>query len=131
MKTPFFLFTSFMMLFWGSLQAQNAAPLVAKSASYEYYIVTTIESVVPMGLGRSRMISTDENGKTDEVKLENFFSAVGINFGNIRENDAMIADKISKMSAEGWELHHISNGVYGADTSTGIFITRYLFRKAK
>ena len=85
----------------------------------EWRIVTVVESIVPMGLGRSRMVEnmTDVNtedfrtsrvdGKTssqrsvsrkelkvdrfDETKLLNFFSAAGINFQNIASNDAMIA----------------------------------------
>lgn len=106
-------------------QAQSSAP------SYEYQLVTTIESVVPGGLGRSRMISTDASGKMDEAKMENFFSLVGINFGNVRNNDAMITVKINQMSSEGWDLHDITSGVYGVETSTGIFITRYFFRRPK
>ncbi|MCS6903841.1 MAG: hypothetical protein NZ576_00480 [Bacteroidia bacterium] len=98
---------------------------------YEYMVVTTVESVVPGGLGRSRMISQDANGNLEEVEMENFFSMVGINFKNIRSNDKMIADKLNKMSQSGWELYSVSTGVYGADKSTGIFITRYLFRKPK
>jgi hypothetical protein len=99
--------------------------------AYEYMVVTTVESVVPGGLGRSRMISQDANGNLEEVEMENFFSMVGINFKNIRSNDKMIADKLNKMSEKGWELYNVSTGVYGADKSTGIFITRYLFRKPK
>ena len=51
---------------------------------YEYTQMTTIESVIPGGIGRSRMITTKPNGELDEVKMENFFSIVGINFGNVR-----------------------------------------------
>ena len=59
------------------------------NAQYDWKQVTVIESVVAAGLGRSRMISTDANGKMDEVKMKNFFSATGINFGNVKENDLM------------------------------------------
>jgi hypothetical protein len=98
---------------------------------YEYMVVTTVESVVPGGLGRSRMISQDASGNLEEVEMQNFFSLVGINFKNIRANDKMIADKLNTMSTKGWELYNVNTGVYGADKSTGIFITRYLFRKPK
>ncbi len=98
-------------------------------AQFEYMQFTTIESVIPAGLGRSRMITTDENGEVEEKKMKNFFSAVGINFKNIKENDEMITDQITKYSKEGWSLYLVTTGVYGADKSNGIFITRYLFKR--
>ncbi|MFA6922847.1 MAG: hypothetical protein WC223_01210 [Bacteroidales bacterium] len=97
----------------------------------EYLQITTIESVVPGGLGRSRMITTKPDGSTDEVKMENFFSMVGINFDNIRLNDKIITDKITDLTRQGWQLMLTTSGVYGADKSTGIFITRYLFKRDK
>ena len=106
--------------------ADNATPV----ESYEWQQVTVIESVVAAGIGRSRMISTNESGKMEEEKLQNFFSVTGINFGNVRENDLKITDKVSKLTAEGWELYDVTSGVYGVENSTGIFITRYMFRKA-
>ena len=97
---------------------------------YEYTQMTTIESVIPGGIGRSRMITTNPNGELDEVKMENFFSIVGINFGNVRGNDKMIADKITKLSDENWELVSVTPGVYASE-SNGIFITRYLLKRLK
>ena len=93
--------------------------------------ITTIESVVPGGLGRSRMVTTDPDGNFKEIDMENFFSFVGINFGNVRKNDKMITEKINDMTAQGWELASINSGVYSADKGTGIFITRYLFKKTE
>jgi hypothetical protein len=103
----------------------------------EYLVVTTVESVVPMGVGRSRMIvQTDSinvdafttsrvDGKKsnqkdvsrsdakinsfDETKMLNFYSAVGINFQNIASNDAMISDKINKLAADGWEMAFVTS----------------------
>lgn len=95
----------------------------------EFLQVTTIESVVPGGLGRSRMITISPSGQMEEVKMNNFFSMGGINFQNVRDNDKMITDKISQMINDGWQLVQITPGVYAADKSTGIFITRYLFKK--
>jgi hypothetical protein len=79
------------------------------------------------------MISTDANGKLHEVKMKNFFSVTGINFGNLKENDLLITDKIQHLSDEGWELYDTTTGVamYGVDNSDGIFMPRYLFRKGK
>lgn len=104
--------------------------LVAQ-AKYEFKLMTAIESVVPGGLGRSRLITTDPKGEIQEIKLENFFSFVGINFGNIKENDLTLAANIQKLSDEGWTLENTTSAVYGADKSTGIFITRYLFKREK
>ena len=98
---------------------------------YEYHQMTAVESVVPGGLGRSRLITSGKDGSMEEIKLENFFSLVGINFGNIKDNDRTIASKIEEKANEGWELMSVTPGVYSADKSTGIFITRYLFRKPK
>src|SRR5690349_3381424 len=86
--------------------------ICAVSNAQEFTLVTTIESVVPGGLGRSRMISTSSDGKIKETPLENFFSLVGINFGNVRENDQAITDKITQMAKDGWELNNVSSGVY-------------------
>lgn len=107
------------------------AAMLIRSATFaqEFTLVTTIESVVPGGLGRSRMITTTSEGQMKETPMENFFSLVGINFGNIRENDQAITDKITQMTKDGWKLENINSGVYSADKSTGIFITRYLFKR--
>ena len=126
---------------------------------FQYKIVTTIESIVPGGMGRSRII---ENGsevdytqfttirtkdgtektekdrsdvKIDDLKestLVNFYSMVGINFQNIASNDAMITSMLNKYSKDGWELFNIVSGVEsdgGKDDGKGIFITRFYFRK--
>jgi hypothetical protein len=105
----------------------------------EYRVVTTVESIVPMGLGRSRMVDhqtpadykplttsridgkKSEQGdvkrddvkieKFDETKLLNFYSAVGINFQNIASNDAVMSSKLSEMAKEGWQLVHVTSGV--------------------
>ena len=107
----------------------NPAP--APQEKVVWYQVTVIESVVPGGIGRSRMISQDENGKMEETKLENFFSLAGINFGNVRENDQQITNKITELSNEGWKLYNVTSGVYSGNSNSnnGIFITRYLFNK--
>ncbi len=103
----------------------------ATKVAYEFYQVTMIESVVPAGLGRSRMLTRDEKGRQEELKLDNFFSAVGINFKNIQANEAVLGMKMQSLSDEGWELNSTAAGVYSADASTGIFITRYIFRRPK
>ncbi len=137
------------------------AALELHAQSYEYKIVTSIELVVPMGVGRSRIISaeedkdyaayttsrTEENTKQnkskrseakvddfDETKILNFYSATGINFQNVASNDALISSKINKMIELGWDLAFVTSGVEsdaGKNDGTGIFITRFIFRRLK
>ena len=127
-----------LLLVIGSMAVQ--AQKMTTQTFNEWKIVTVVESIVPMGLGRSRMIEnmTDVNtedfrtsrvdGKTssqrsvsrkelkvdkfDEAKLLNFFSAAGINFQNIASNDAMIAARIMELeSAEGYTLVFVTSAV--------------------
>lgn len=105
---------------------------IPKPANYQYRQFSTIESIIPGGLGRSRVVSTDNNGTTVEKELLNFYSLVGINFGNISNNDRLIVDKINEYTKEGWELYSVTTGVQSPTDSgkAGIFITRYLFRRS-
>lgn len=105
-------------------------PAPAPTVVYTYKQFSTIESVVPAGLGRSRVITSDAEGQILEKELKNFYSATGINFRNVLNNDRVIVDNINGLTAEGWELYQVSTGVNGGgENATGIFITRYLFRK--
>lgn len=111
----------------------------ANAQSYEYKVITTIESIVPMGIGRSRIIEEkspiDANAftteRTDgkksnqkdvkrsdakvslfaETKLLNFYSIAGINFQNIASNDALISSKINNLVEQGYELAFVTSGV--------------------
>ncbi|MEZ4858576.1 MAG: hypothetical protein R2781_07175 [Flavobacteriaceae bacterium] len=133
----------------------------SNSQTYEYSIVTVIESIIPNGLGRSRMISAnetrdykeftttrseedDERNKSDrgdirvkgfdETKLLNFFNLGGIRFQNIAANDALVMSKINTMAEEGWELAFVNSGVEsygGKGDDNGIYVTRYIFKRAK
>jgi hypothetical protein len=115
------------MLFTAGLMAQ------------EYTVITSVESIVPGGLGRSRLIynktdldasnfTTTRSEGTDskmnqvkrrdlkvdefeETKLLNFFSLAGINFQNIASNDALVSSKINEMVAAGWDLAFVTSGV--------------------
>lgn len=129
-KLIYFLSTALVVCFTALLYAFTS-PAPVQQESTKWYQVTVIESVVPGGVGRSRMISQDENGKMVETKLENFFSMAGINFGNVMENDQQITNKISELSNKGWDLYDVTSGVYAGsgNSNQGIFITRYLFQK--
>lgn len=108
----------------------NAQTTETATPQYEYKMFTTIESVVPGGLGRSRIISTDKDSQIQEKELENFFSLVGINFKNIQNNDVVIVGKINDLAKDGYEFYQAVPGVYsGGEKGNGIFITRYIFRK--
>ena len=115
------------------------AALTSVAFAQEYKVVTTVESIVPLGLGRSRIIDAKEqanyrdlttervDGKKsdqgdikradvkienfEETKLLNFYSGVGINFQNIASNDAVITSKINEMAKEGWQLIFVTSGV--------------------
>jgi hypothetical protein len=99
---------------------------------YTYRQFSTIESVVPGGVGRSRVIISDQGDQEVGKDLLNFYSMVGINFKNIANNDRLIVETINTYVSEGWELHTVTTGVNSASEGkggTGIFITRYLLRK--
>ena len=131
------------------------------SAQIEFKVITSVESIVPNGVGRSRIISANENkdykeftstqtenDKTrnksdraeirvkdfDETKLLNFYNIGGIRFQNIAANDALITSKINTMIEEGWELAFVNSAVEsecGKGDGQGIFITRYIFKRNK
>lgn len=156
-KSILFSFVFFVATFI-NLNAQTEAT-EKTNVIYEFKIVTSVESIVPGGIGRSRII---ENGtevdytqftttrskegkdktskdrsdvKIDDLKettLVNFYSLAGINFQNIASNDAMITSLLNTYSKEGWELMQIASAAEsdaGKDDGTGIFITRYYFKK--
>ncbi len=99
-----------------------------ETTAYTYKQFSTIESVVPGGLGRSRMITSDQANQDVEKDLMNFYSLTGINFKNVANNDKLIVDNINQFTADGWELYQVTAGVQSSDKA-GIFLTRYLFRK--
>lgn len=109
------------------------------SFAQEWKVITIVESIVPGGAGRSRIIEnkteldvddftterTDGrrsrqnevsrgDAKVDEfeeTKLLNFFSVAGINFQNIASNDALITSKINKLTKDGWKLTFVTSAV--------------------
>ena len=135
------------------------AGLIPAANAQTYKVITSVESIVPNGLGRSRIINaqedkdyreftsvqTDEDNtrnKSDrdeirvrnfeETKLLNFYNIGGIRFQNIAANDALITSMINQMTADGWELVFVASAVEsegGKGDGNGIFITRYIFRK--
>ena len=112
--------------------------LEAQIPKYDVEVVTCVESLVPGGVGRSRMFSTkvelnyldftshqtaakkDRNKSKrsnirlknyEETKLLNLYNEGGIRFQNIATNDALVNSKINTMLSEGWDLFFVSTGV--------------------
>ena len=132
---------------------------VLKHPEFEIKVMTSVESIIPDGLGRSRLISAndtrdykqftssqtrDDNTRNkskrkdirvknfEETKLLNFYNVGGIRLQNIAANDAIISSKITTMISEGWDLLFVTSGVEsdaGEKDGNGIFITRYIFKR--
>ncbi|ADY29809.1 MULTISPECIES: hypothetical protein [Cellulophaga] len=143
------------LLFFAFILCLSTVDLSAQ----QFKVITSVESIVPNGLGRSRIISANEEkdykeytstqteedntrNKSkrgdirvkgfDETKLLNFYNIGGIRFQNIAANDAIITSKINAMVKEGWELAFVTSAVEseaGKGDGKGIFITRYIFKK--
>ncbi|MET2986123.1 hypothetical protein [Aureibaculum conchae] len=138
----------------------NAQEETTSKPKFEIKVITSVESIVPSGLGRSRIISSnvdrdykdftseqteDDNSSNkskrkdirvkdfDETKLLNFYNIAGIRFQNIAANDAVISSKLTDMLTKGWDLMFVTSAVEsdaGDKDGQGIFITRYIFRRA-
>ena len=105
-----------------SKQSERVDEVVA----YEYMQINTLESVVSGGLGRSRMIITRSNGKSDKpIDINNYYSAVGINFNNIAENEEKIIVLLNLLGKEGWELVSTTSG------GNQVYFTKYTLRRVK
>ena len=128
--------------------------------AFEIKVITSVESIIPSGLGRSRLISsneerdykqftssrTEENNTRnkskrkdirlknfEETKLLNFYNLGGIRFQNIAANDALISSKLTEMLSKGWDLMFITSAVEsdaGKNDDNGIFITRYILKRS-
>jgi hypothetical protein len=114
------------MLAFSALTAQEkSAP-----APTTFMQITTIESVVNGGLGRSRMIITKEDGSQEEKELNNLFSLAGINFKNIRENENTLLGTLKAYTDKGWKLYSTTPLTLSPNEGgNGIFMTRYMLVK--
>ena len=106
-------------------------PATGKAQNQTKYIqITTVESVVGGGLGRSKMIITKEDGTQEEKDMENLFSMAGINFKNIRQNVTTILQTLKSFTDTGWKLFSTTPLTLSPGTNgSGIFMTRYLLTK--
>lgn len=102
----------------------------SKPVSSNYVQITTVESVIAGGMGRSKMLITKDDGTTEEKDLENLFSMVGINFKNVKENENNIISTLKKYTDDGWKLVSVTPLTLSpGQSSNGIFMTRYLLAK--
>jgi hypothetical protein len=102
-----------------------------KETSKKFMQVTTIESVVGGGFGRSKMVITKEDGTQEERDMENLFSMTGMNMKNIKSNESDILKTLKTYTDGGWKIDQVTPLTLSpAGTGTGIFMTRYLLSKA-
>ena len=115
-----------LILSLSSLKAQE----IKAEPGKQFMQITTVESVVGGGLGRSKMIITNPDGSQKESDLENLFSLAGINFKNIKENEDKIVKVLKGYTDEGWKVDYVTSFTLSpSDNGLGIFMTRYLLSR--
>jgi len=120
------LFTFFLLGFFFTMNAQESAQEDKK----EFMQITTVESVVAGGLGRSKVVITNADGSQKEMSLENLFSLSGINFNNIKANEEKIIKILRDYTEGGWTIYQVTPFTLSPGNSgQGIFMTRYLLSK--
>jgi hypothetical protein len=115
------------IVFAGSLYSQE----LKTESPKQFMQITTVESVMAGGPGRSRMIITNADGTQKEADMENLFSMVGINFKNIKENEDKVIRTLKEYTNAGWKIEHVTSLTLSQNDSGsgGIFMTRYLLSK--
>lgn len=102
-----------------------------KETPKKFMQVTTIESVIGGGFGRSKMVITKEDGTQEERDMENLFSMTGMNMKNIKSNESDILKALKTYTDEGWKIEQVTPLTLSpGERGTGIFMTRYLLSKA-
>jgi hypothetical protein len=126
--SPWILFFAAASIIAALVAFKAAAPQPSKLVYMQF---STIESIIPGGLGRSKMITVMPEGTKTEEDLQNFYSMVGINFGNISSNNIAITKKINDLVAQGWEFDKVMTGTQSPSDNNGqgIFISRYFFKR--
>ncbi|MEI6456149.1 MAG: hypothetical protein WCO93_07660 [bacterium] len=126
---PWILLIAVAAIFISVVAFKSATP---PSSKLVYMQFSTIESIIPGGLGRSKMITVMPDGTKTEEDLQNFYSMVGINFTNIAGNNIAITKKINDLVALGWEFDKVMTGTQSPaeNNGQGIFISRYFFKRS-
>ena len=101
--------------FKGKSEQQESTP--------KYVHINVLESVITGGAGRSKCIITFSDGNSEEFDLENYYSLVGVNFGNIKDNDKKITLRLNMLAKEGYQIVSQSSG------GGGIYSTKIVMMK--
>lgn len=113
-----------------TLIAQLNAQATKTEISKEFMQITTVESVIGGGIGRSKMLITNPDGSQKECDMNNLFSLMGIHFKNIKENEDQIIKTLKTYTDEGWKLDHVMPLTLSpSGNGPGIFMTRYLLSR--
>ena len=103
---------------------------VSAQEKQKFMQITTLESVVSAGFGRSKMIITKEDGSQEEKNMENLFSLTGINMKNVKSNETSILQELKTYTDAGWKIQSvIPLTLSPGQNGNGIFMTRYLLVK--
>ncbi len=117
------------LLFVSSMAVSSKAQTKTET---KFMQITTMESVVGGGLGRSKMLITKEDGTQEEKDMNNLFSLTGINIKNVKENEASILQTLKTYTDDGWKLiSTVPLTLSPNQNANGIFLTRYLLSKEK
>src|SRR5689334_9334941 len=88
----------------GIIGLTNAQDAATKETPKKFMQITTIESVIGGGFGRSKMIITKEDGSQEEREMENLFSLTGMNVKNIKSNESDILKVLKTYADQGWKI---------------------------
>lgn len=117
------------ILITGLISLANSQEVV-KETPKKFMQITTIESVIGGGFGRSKMVITKEDGSQEERDMENLFSLTGMNMKNIKSNESDILKVLKTYTDEGWKIEQVTPLTLSpGDKGPGIFMTRYLLAK--
>jgi hypothetical protein len=113
-----------------TLFIQSNAQETKVEVTREFMQITTVESVISAGFGRSKMLITNPDGSQKEYEMNNLFSLTGIHFKNIRENEDQIVKTLKSYTDEGWKLEQVMPLTLSpSGNGPGIFMTRYLLSR--
>ncbi len=126
---PWLLLIAVAAVLAAAVAFKSSAPQAPKLVYMQF---STVESIIPAGIGRSKMITVMPDGTKTEEDLLNFYSMVGINFGNISSNNIAITRKINDLVSQGWEFDKVLTGTQSPaeNNGQGIFISRYFFKRS-
>jgi len=120
------LFVAIALFSFTTVLNKSSNHIQDETPQYEYMQVNVLESVLAGGVGRSRMIITRSNGKADKpIDMENYYSAIGINFGNIASNDEKVVVLLNLLGKDGWEVVSTASG------GNEVYFTKYVLKREK